>query len=210
MNRAAIVVLAAATLVLAGCKIVAKSEGADEAQQDDATRMATLVAADWEARVLPRVRETAAPLSDVLGAIASDFPGARASYGVGAAGEGTPTNFTVRGEGTVVGANLTSRAARVNVDVDGDGKADVDLQLGPVIRGTALRDSLPFYEFTRFRDQIEFAKLAGELNVAAHGGMPEPPEDAMGQTVAFTGVFAMNGPDAAKEIVPLDLTWAAP
>jgi predicted lipoprotein len=209
MTRAALVVLAAATL-LSGCKIVAKSGGAEDAPQDDASRMAALVDGDWETRVLPRIRETAAPLPEVLSAIEADFAGATETYGADAAAEGAPGTFVVRGEGIVVEANLESRAARVDVDVTGDGVADVELQLGPVIRGTALRDSLPFYEFTGFRDQIEFAKLAGGLNAAAHAGMPERPGDPIGQTVAFTGVFAMGAPDDEKEIVPLDLTWTAP
>lgn len=209
MLRATLIALCALT-ALSGCKIVAKSDDADEVPQDDASRMAALVANDWEGRVLPRVRETASPLDEVLSAIQTDFPAARGRYSTGPGAEGAPANFTVRGEGTVVAANLESRAARLNVDVTGDGEADVDLQLGPVIRGTALRDSLPFYEFTSFRDQIEFAKLAGALNAAAHEGLPDSPADAVGQTVAFTGVFTLGAPDDAREIVPLDLTWTAP
>lgn len=208
MFRATLITLAAAAL-LSGCKIVANSEDGEEMPQDDASRMAALVESDWETRILPRVRESAAPADEVLAAIQADFAAAEERFGTGPGAEGAPSNFVVRGQATVVGADLESRAARLEVDVTGDGAADAELQLGPVIRGTALRDSLPFYEFTSFRDQIEFAKLARALNDAAHAGMPEVPADPVGQTVAFTGVFTMGDPGDAKEIVPLDLTWSA-
>ncbi len=35
----------------------------------------------------------------------------------------------------MVEANLTSHARKAMVDTDGDGKADLTLQLGPVIKG---------------------------------------------------------------------------
>ncbi|MFN5995702.1 MAG: DUF2291 family protein [Paracoccaceae bacterium] len=60
-------------------------------------------------------------------------------------------------------ANLTSRDWKAMVDVNGDGATDLTLQLGPVIKGTSLRDVAPFYRFGDFRDQIEFAKLARAL-----------------------------------------------
>lgn len=201
--------IASTALSLAACKIVAKSDDPDDVPQDDDARMAALVETDWDARILPRLRESAMPLPEVLNAMETDFPAARETFGGGAA-EGTPGNFVVRGDGLVVAADLESRAARLEVDVTGDGAGDVELQLGPVIRGTALRDSLPFYEFTAFRDQIEFAKLARALNDTAHAAMPEAPTDPVGQTVSFVGVFAMTDEDDAREIVPLDLTWGVP
>ncbi len=64
------------------------------------------------------------------------------------------------GTGKIVVANLDTRARTVGLDTDGDGAADVTVQLGPVIKGSALRDVAPFYNFDDFRDQIEFAKLS--------------------------------------------------
>ncbi len=42
------------------------------------------------------------------------------------------------------------------------------MQIGPVIRGTTLRDVLPFIDFTAFRNQIDFAELARGLNDQAY------------------------------------------
>lgn len=195
---------------LPSCKIVAKTETAEGATEDFETRIAATVGEDWEARILPRLRETAATAETVLPDIGADFATASADYAAGTQTEGAPSTFVVRGTGTVTGANLESRAARLELDVTGDGETDAELQLGPVIRGTALRDSLPFYVFTDFRDQIEFAKLARALNDRAHAGLPPSPEDPVGQSVSFLGTFAMARSGDGIEIVPAELIWGAP
>ena len=48
-----------------------------------------------------------------------------------------------------------------------NGPRQVDLQIGPVIFGTALRDSLPFVHFGDFVNQIQFAQISRALNDAA-------------------------------------------
>ena len=56
----------------------------------------------------------------------------------------------------------------MTVDVDTkSGTRQVDLQIGPVIFGTALRDSLPFIHFGDFVNQIQFAQISRALNDAA-------------------------------------------
>ncbi|MFQ8432763.1 DUF2291 family protein [Amaricoccus sp. W119] len=205
-----ILLACAVAAALPSCKIVAKTDTADGAAQDFATVIAGTVAEDWDTRILPRLRETGAPAEAVLPEVAADFAAASGQYDAGGQTEGAPSTFVVRGTGDVVGANLESRAARLEIDVNGDGGADAELQLGPVIRGTALRDALPFYVFTDFRDQIEFAKLGRALNDHAHGVLPPPPTDPVGQTVAFLGVFAMARAGDPIQIVPVELSWGAP
>lgn len=78
------------------------------------------------------------------------------------------------------------------------------VQIGPVIRGTVLRDAIPFLTFTDYRDQIEYAKLANALNQLAHDSLTKPSGDVIGQTASFEGVFSLK--DAAKiELVPTAL-----
>ena len=51
-----------------------------------------------------------------------------------------------------------------DVDVDGDGKADVRAQIGPAINGTTLRDSLDFVNFNAFKNQIQWAEFGKSFN----------------------------------------------
>ena len=106
--------------------------------------------------------------------------------------EGSPWNFLVKGQGTVIEARRESRAATLTLDVTGDNQPDMTIQLGPVIKGTALRDAADFIVFTDYRDQIEFAKLARALNDRAHGAIRLPEGDLTGRTVRFEGATTLR------------------
>lgn len=78
------------------------------------------------------------------------------------------------------------------------------VQIGPIIRGTAIRDAMPFVVFTDFRDQIEFAKLANGFNAVAHERIAIPEGDVIGKTARFEGLFTLKDP-ASIELVPTTL-----
>ncbi|MBO0139514.1 DUF2291 family protein, partial [Vibrio sp. Vb2736] len=69
----------------------------------------------------------------------------------------SPWTYAVKFTGKVVAAGTQSRAAPLDVVADGDGKADAKVQIGPALRGTALRDTLDFVNFNEFKNQIEWA-----------------------------------------------------
>lgn len=197
---------------LSGCKLVKTSEveaqGAANTEQTDTARMAVYAEEIWEARVMPLVKENLVPLPALRAELAKGLDVAGKAHGLRPEGEANPWNFAASGSGTIVESKLKSRAAKLQVDTDSDGKADVTVQLGPIIRGTALRDAMPFLIFTDFRDQIEFAKLAGALNTKAHEQLtlPDPETDVIGQTVQFEGVFTLRQVGDVPEIVPTALT----
>lgn len=196
------------SIAVTGCKIVpdpdpTETETAGAVQSDEA-RMEAFVQENWEAKVLPVIQENLVPVDELRTALAADADSAGQKYGLRPKGEANPWNFAVSGAGRIVEAKLDSRAAKLGVDTTGDGAADVTIQLGPVIRGTALRDAMPFIDFTDFRDQIEFAKLASALNGMAHAAIVKPEGDVIGQDVRFEGVFTLRDP-AMFEIVPVTL-----
>ncbi|MDZ7905858.1 MAG: DUF2291 family protein [Cypionkella sp.] len=134
----------------------------------------------------------AIPAGDLRIAIAADLNAAGAASGSRAAGAGAPWTFAVKGVGRVVAANMASRARVAELDIDGDGAADLTLQLGPVIKGSALRDIAPFYDFNTFRDQIEFAKLGRAINDRVFQKLTLPDGDLVGQNLTFTGALAVK------------------
>ncbi|RMC37739.1 DUF2291 family protein [Paracoccus alkanivorans] len=195
----------AAAVAMAGCKIVPDPDPGEAASaasgQTDEARMEAYAQEIWQPKVLPVIQENLVPLAELRSALAADANAAGQQHGLRPEGEANPWNFAVSGEGRIVEAKLDSRAAKLGVDTTGDGAADVTVQLGPVIRGTALRDAMPFIVFTDFRDQIEFAKLANALNAAAHAAIAKPGGDVIGQTARFEGVFTLRDP-AKIELVP--------
>ncbi|MBL9072143.1 DUF2291 domain-containing protein [Tabrizicola sp.] len=201
-----------AALALSGCKIVktvAEGEGntavaAGEAGDD--ARIAALLDKTYDAELLPLIAEKALPVADLRAAIVGDLEAAGAAHGNKGSGEGAAWNFAVKGEGVVVEANLTSRARKAMLDTDGDGKADLTLQLGPVIKGSSLRDVAPFYRFGDFRDQIEFAKLARALNDRATAALVVPKGELVGKTVSFTGTVDLKAATDAWQVTVVTLT----
>ncbi|RJE86589.1 DUF2291 family protein [Paracoccus onubensis] len=197
-----------AAIAVTGCKIVPDPDpteiGSASVGQTDEARMEAFAQENWEARVLPVIQENLVPLDELRAALAENTDAAGEKFGLRPKGEANPWNFAVSGQGKIIEAKLDSRAAKLGVDTTGDGAADVTVQLGPVIRGTALRDAMPFIDFTDFRDQIEFAKLATALNGMAHASTPKPEGDVIGQDLRFEGVFTLRDP-AMIELVPVML-----
>jgi predicted lipoprotein len=194
-------------VALTGCKIVPTPKGGTaSATQSDADLMAAKAEAVWKPQVLPFIDAHAKDFGEVFTALGSGVDSAGAKYGFRPADLGGGWNFVVRGTGVVVGANLESRAAKLEVDTTGDGKANLTIQIGPIVNGTALRDVLPFLTFTDFRDQIQFAKLARALNDMAIKDFARPTGDPVGEKVTFTGVFSYAGPDQPIALVPTALT----
>ena len=197
-------------VVLSGCKIVPNPDpnSIDSASADltDAERMTIYTEEIWQEKVLPTVSDNLIPIIDLRIALARGLDSAGAKHGLRPKGEANLWNFAVNGSGTIIEANPTSRAAKLKVDTDADGKADVTIQLGPVIRGTAMRDAMPFLIFSNFRDQIEFAKLARALNAKANEQLSLPESDLIGKTAYFEGVFTLRKPADIPEVVPITLT----
>lgn len=196
--------LLALLLPLGGCKLVPTDKPTAETAeaQTDEARMAAYADENWSEKVLPVIAEHTVDYKKLQQALAAGIESAGEKYGLRPEGEANPWNFVVSGKGTITEAKLDSRAAKMQVDMNGDGKSDVTLQIGPVIRGTALRDAMPFIVFTDFRDQIEFAKLARAMNEKAHAGLDVPEGDIVGKAAAFTGVFTLRSVDDQPEIVP--------
>lgn len=150
------------------------------------------VARMWEARALPALQSKAVPFGTFRSA------GAKAA---------TPVTFS----GVVLDVDTSSRVGTARISTSGDGGAEARLLIGPVLRGTALRDSLDFVQFTDFTNQIQFASVADALNdrVLATTLKDVPPASLKGRHVQILGV-AWRDPGASDGlplIVPVQLSF---
>ncbi|MER9137047.1 DUF2291 family protein [Mesorhizobium sp. M0830] len=147
---------------LTACKILpTKSADGGNAPAFDPDKMVEEI---WAAKVVPYLEQKAGPFRQVHTLATTDAASAGAKYGNPNKQANAPWTFAVRVEGKIVAANMQSRAATVDIDVDGDGKADARVQIGPAVRGTALRDSLDFIQFNDFTNQIDFAQFGKAFN----------------------------------------------
>ena len=118
----------------------------------------------------------------------------------------------VKGTGVVSSIDRTSRVGVMLVRVAGAAPATVAIQIGPVIRGTALRDASGFIHFSDFTNQSDYAAASNALNDTALRTVIAPlaVDTLPGRTVEFTGAVAKSAPraDGAIEVVPLRLDVA--
>lgn len=123
--------------------------------------------------------------------------------------DGSRTPRFVRGEGLVVRVDLASRVGRALIDLSpDDGQADVALQVGPVIRGTALRDALSFVSFSDFANQLEFADVGHALNAQVIASVVDGDTTKLeGRRLVFWGATRLEAGsgDRIPEIVPVIL-----
>lgn len=197
-----------AMAALPGCKIVPNPDPEDQAAaapMDDDQRMALRAAEIFDDRLPTYLREHAVAAPALREALAGGLDAAGTAHGIRPAAEGSPWNFIVMAEGVVVAEDRASRAANLALDTTGDGAGEVTVQLGPVIRGTSLRDALDFLTFTDFRDQIEFAKLARALNDQAHQRLALPEGGLTGQRMSVTGAMTLTSSTADWVLVPTSL-----
>lgn len=78
------------------------------------------------------------------------------------------------------------------------------LQLGPRIKGNAIRDSLEFVRFDQFKNQVQFAKFSKELNKRAVAKLPIPDAGWIDQRAAVVAAITLKGGKVVSAI-PLRL-----
>jgi predicted lipoprotein len=129
-------------------------------------------------------------------------------------GNGTTqaTARMVKGSGVVSAIDRRSRVGVMLVRATGAKQVTVAIQIGPVLRGTALRDASGFIHFSDFTNQSDYAAAANALNDAALRTVLAPLEidTLQGRAVVFAGAVGRSAPreDGAIEIVPVRLEVA--
>jgi len=197
---------------VSGCKIV-KNKTAEETtisagQEGDNARNEIRLDETFEALLLPHIESTAILVNELRVLIATDLDKAGKAHANRGSGQGAAWNFSVKGEGKVVASKLDTRARTIGVDTDFDGQQDLTVQLGPVIRGTALRDVAPFYNFDDFRVQIEFAKLSRSLNDRIETMIAVPEDVLIGKTTRFRGVVPLKSATEDFVVTPVEITFS--
>lgn len=191
---------------LAGCKIVPMATSTDgrAAGTFDAHAYAAEL---WTGKGRSYLIESARPLPEVLAAIARNLDDAGKEYGFRPAAEGAAWTFVVSGEGVIVSKNTQSRAGTLIVRIgETDQSAEVTIQIGPVVRGNAVRDALPFVSFKDFTNQLEYADAGKALTALAMESVTlgVASIDA-GKLVAFVGAFSLKAADEKLLITPISL-----
>lgn len=197
--------VALAGLGLSACKILPTPSAQDGANASG-FNPDKMVEDIWVAKVIPYLKEKAGPFAEVHALAKTDQAAAGAKYGNPKKQANSPWTFAVRVEGKIIAANTQSRAATMDIDVDGDGKADARVQIGPAIRGTALRDSLDFVQFNDFTNQIDFAQFGKAFNAYADKTvLSKLPREALeGRTAKVLGAYTIEAGQDLPLVTPAE------
>jgi predicted lipoprotein len=184
--------MAAVLLLTGACKLwtirpieSAKTKSAAVAQPFNA---AGYVDSIWESKLVPLVNEKSVELATVLAALETDGEAAKRQYGSGDSG----THFLVKGTSRVGRVEMASQNRTLALALPNH-KAEILIQVGPVFRGTALRDAVGFIQFNQFVNQLEFAEVSNLMHERVAASVIENFDltKAQGQEVSFTGAFTL-------------------
>ncbi len=167
-----------------------------------------MVASMWASKVVPYFEKKAGPFLAVRDLAAKSPDEAGAKYGYRAKAEDTPWTLMARVEGTIVAANTESRAGAIGVDVSGQGKAEATVQIGPAVRGAAIRDALDFISFGDFTNQIDFARFGKAFNTYVNHETLEalPRDDLVGRKATVVGAYPLGAPGETPLVTPVEIT----
>jgi len=157
---------------------------------------AKYVASIWSSRVVPTAESSAVELKEFM---ESPDPKARGSKAM-----------FVKGRAKVTEVDRKSRVGLARLELPWAKDRQAAIQIGPVIRGTALRDALDFIRFTDFVNQLEFASVAGALNDrVVMQVLQDQPGIVAGADVTFVGAVPVSASAQTIEIVPVKLNVGA-
>jgi predicted lipoprotein len=195
------IVLAVGLVVLVAAALSTKTVSISDAEAAESVgRFNPVEYADarFDSEIAPQVEEEAVDLSTLLqdlaaGADESEFgntPGAGSSYSY-------PVEFTgVAGapNGSILPVTVEGVPAGVTVQV----------QIGPAINGTALRDVTGTVSFNEFTNQLEFQEVATEFNNRVRTDVlaEVDPAQLEGRTIRVVGAYTAVNP-ALVSVVPV-------
>ena len=201
-------------LTLASCRFiptdkVAEISSAGVGNSAAAFEPDKMVEASWSTRVIPYFDKKAGLFPEVRELAARSPDEAGAKYGYRAKSDGTPWTLIVRIEGVIVAADTESRAATIGVDASGKGAVEATVQIGPAMRGTAIRDALDFVSFNDFVNQIDFARYGKAFNTYMNRtALEKLPRDALiGRKVKVLGAYPLGAAGEIPLVTPVEITF---
>lgn len=199
----AVPVLVAVVIAAALSMRVVSAEDAEAASSGEQFDPVAYADERFDSEIVPQVEDEAIDLATLLtdlagGADEADFgnaPGAGSAYSF-------PVEFTAVA-GQPNGAILPVTVAGAPADVQ------VQVQIGPALNGTALRDVTGTVSFNEFTNQLEFQEVATEFNNRVRDGALAglDPTTLAGRTVSVVGAYTRVNP-ALVSVVPVSFEVA--
>lgn len=161
----------------------------------------TYVDSIWKSRVIPDAEKNAVPVATLVPELQSSPKTATSRYGNDVGGS---FGFLVEFSGTVTKVDTSTPLGSIIVNSSVGGKElPIKVQIGPVILGTSLRDSLKFISFGQFLNQVQYGSVADALNARVEKDVVSALnlKSLPGKTVNVRGAYTYDGTDAGNIVV---------
>lgn len=162
----------------------------------------------WNEQAHDYFAKGAVDLKTLLTEANGDFNSVAKKYGHYSMGDQGELSFIVKGEGKINVVKNKLRAGYLGLEMsDIDPALKIRLQIGPVFKGSAVRDSISLISYKDYKNQIEWA----QVSVAFHELIVRDVlskvnmEETLDKNVEFTGCFTV-GRQGLLQITPVDLT----
>lgn len=166
----------------------------------DAFNPTTYAVEVYAARIDPYVRQEAIPLAELVEAL--ELGAAESDYG-NTPGTASSFSFAV----SLDGSGVELKGPVLRLDVEGiDPEITVQLQVGPALNGTALRDVTGTISFNEFTNQLEYQQIGTELNNIVRSSVLTglDVESLAGKQLRITGAYTRVNPKLIS-IVPTSI-----
>ena len=187
-----------AVLVAAAMSVKVVSLEENEARAAGGFDPASYAADRFESEVAPQIEDDAIDLATLLGDLAGGAD--EAEFG-NSSGSSSAYSFPV----TFTGVAGTPAGAILPVTVEGvPADVTVQVQIGPALNGSAIRDVTGTESFNEFTNQLEYQTVATEFNNLVRSEVLDEVDPAAlaGKTVTVTGAFTRVNP-ALVSVVPV-------
>ncbi|MEN8906819.1 MAG: DUF2291 domain-containing protein [Clostridiales bacterium] len=216
MKKASLgVIICCVVLSFVGCKpwTVVKNEKSNEDSsskvyfESDDFDSEAFVKDVWDNKLLDYYNKKKVDIKKLVEDLKNDEVSAKEKYGLGSNEMGSNWTFIVEGNGKTLDVDTSSRAGVMSIDLEPfDGQSDLLIQIGPVIKGSSIRDSLDFIKLDNFSNQVEFASVSKEFNstVVSETISDNDYSKNIGKNITFMGCFTYANLDDIL-VTPVEL-----
>jgi len=189
---------------IVGCVKVVKIGEESKVTGNTSASSNNSIESEWDSKIIPELSNKAVDLKTLLSEANGDLKSVANKYGKQAAATSGDICYTVKGVAKVDKINTDLKVGYMEVSLDGySGPIKIKIQVGPVYKGTAVRDSLDFIKYDDYENQIEWAavsqsihetiqkKVIGSLDLSALSG----------KTIEFLGCFSVSGSNQSEILI---------
>jgi len=210
MSKARVIIagLAVVFLAYAGLSATVVKEGQEATLTGEVAFDPSTVAKNfWKEKSKDYFEKNAVDLSTLIKEANGDFTSVASKYGYYSMGDKGELSFIVKGSGTVTEVKNQLRSGYFKFDLK-DNPSDIQtrIQIGPVFKGSAVRDSISLISYDDYTNQIEWA----QVSVAFHELISKDVlskinfDELKGKEFDFLGCFTVK--PGALAITPVELT----